>query len=184
MRKSLPIIVALAVTLIAAVFSTCSVLADSMSLSQQDRSYLHDISQANMTEVKLAPIVELNAANDRDVRMSQKMREDHSNAEFDRNQLAASVGYQLPTTISAHQKAILRKFRSLKGEQFTIAYRKLMIKDHQENIAKTEREIKDGSNSQVIANAQQTLAMLQEHLKLARALPVSNFSTTQSPVNM
>lgn len=99
------------------------------------------------------------------------MKSDHARANSKLKALASRVGYALPNNVSDEQQAIMKRLAGLHGAKFDAAYKQEMILYHTQDIAEAQREISLGRNPLVKANAQQTLVLLQMHLKMSRALP-------------
>jgi putative membrane protein len=60
---------------------------------------------------------------------------------------------------------------SKSGAEFDREFAKLMISDHQKDIAEFEKETRSGSDPDVKAWANRTLGTLRAHLQAAKALP-------------
>ncbi len=70
-----------------------------------------------------------------------------------------------PTEPNAEQKKMY-VLSKLSGAQFDKAFAKDMVSDHKKDIAKFEKEAK--KHGPVVQFAQQTLPVLQKHLKMAQ----------------
>jgi len=96
---------------------------------------------------------------------------DHSKAGEELKSVAVKSGVTVPTTSSAEQKQAAQKLARLKGADFDNAYAAQMVKDHEGAVALFENEASSGSDADLKAFAGKTLPTLQEHLKMAKALP-------------
>lgn len=63
-----------------------------------------------------------------------------------------------------------RQLHSLRGGAFDEAYSKMMVDDHQEDIAEFENEARNGRNPRLKAFAAKTLPTLRRHLAMARQM--------------
>jgi putative membrane protein len=65
----------------------------------------------------------------------------------------------------------MKKLEGLSGDVFDRAYSSHMVSDQEKDVAESEKQSKNGKNSDLKVFASKTLPTLQEHLKLARSLP-------------
>lgn len=135
------------------------------SLSDQDRTYLHDSAQGDRFEV-IGGWLARHKADRRAVRrFGALMVRDHRQSYGDIRQLATSLGYDVPTTPSAGQARTLHLWRTMSRHDFKCAYIPFEWEDHQLDISDAKDEIQNGKNPQVIANARQELPTLDYHLQ-------------------
>ncbi len=64
----------------------------------------------------------------------------------------------------------MKKFARLKGADFDREYAEQMVKDHEKSVSLFEKEARTGDSPGLKAYAIKTLTVLQEHLKMAKAL--------------
>jgi putative membrane protein len=62
----------------------------------------------------------------------------------------------------------MREAEGLSGAKFDQAYMRNQIQDHVKTVELFQREAKDGKDEELRKLAEQTLPMLQDHLKMAR----------------
>jgi putative membrane protein len=77
----------------------------------------------------------------------------------------------MPTTTSEEQKQAAQKLAGLSGDAFDKAYADQMVKDHEDAVALFDKESTSGNDADLKAFAGMTLPTLQDHLKMAKALP-------------
>jgi putative membrane protein len=75
---------------------------------------------------------------------------------------------ELPTKPDAKDQAAMREAEGLSGAKFDQAYMRNQIQDHVKTVELFQREAKDGKDEELRKLAEQTLPMLQDHLKMAR----------------
>jgi len=98
------------------------------------------------------------------------MVDDHSKANDQLKQLASSKGIEVPTDLSAKDKATKERLSKLSGEQFDKAYMKDMVKDHTQDVSEFKKESTSAKDPDVKNFASQTLPTLEDHLKQARSI--------------
>lgn len=132
-----------------------------------DSRFAREAAQGGMAEVQLGQLAVQNASNDQVKKFGQRMVDDHSKAGDQLKGVAAKDNIQLPSDISAKDKATIQRLRNLKGSEFDRAYMRDMVKDHQADIAEFQKEASGGSNPDLKSFASQTLPTLKDHLKMA-----------------
>lgn len=137
-------------------------------LSWQDRRFMRQAAQAGLFEVKKSELA-LTRSHNRDVRQfAAQMIRDHTRANQELKQLAASKGVRLPRRPNAHQRMIIRRLARLYGKHFDCAYMAVQVRAHLQAIAIFRREVHHGHNPAVRAYAARTLPVLRMHLRMAR----------------
>lgn len=136
-------------------------------LSWQDRRFMRQAAQAGLFEVKKSKLA-LTRSHNRDVRQfAAQMIRDHTKANQELKQLAASKGVRLPHRPNAHQRMIIRRLARLSGKHLDCAYMAVQVRAHLQAIAIFQREVRHGRNPAVKAYAARTLPVLRMHLRMA-----------------
>jgi putative membrane protein len=148
-----------------------------MTLGSADRKFVMEAAMGGMKEVELGRLAAERGSSDAVKQFGQKMVDDHSRANSELMQLSSGKGITLPTALDAKNQVVMTRMGALSGAEFDRAYAREMVKDHNKTIALFQREASRGTDSDLKAFAQRTLPTLQEHLRMARALPGSNGST-------
>jgi len=81
-------------------------------------------------------------------------------------EVAQAMGVSPPDAPGVKQKAVYTELAALSGKMFDEHFVKAMVKDHQEDIAKYEKEATSGSGP-AAAYAKQMLPDLRKHLQMA-----------------
>ena len=81
---------------------------------------------------------------------------------------------QLPSEMTAEDKAAYDRLDKLSRAEFDRAYMQMMVKDHEEDVAEFKREASAGKNKALKDFAEQTLPTLEDHLKEAREVATSH----------
>lgn len=139
------------------------------ALSDSDKHFVTDAAQGGMAEVELGRLAAKQGQSAAVKEFGQKMVDDHTKANDELKQLAASKGITLPTDLDAESKATMDRLSKLKGAEFDSAYMDDMVKDHTKDVGDFQKEADGGADKDVKAFAAKTLPTLQEHLRLAQA---------------
>jgi putative membrane protein len=137
-------------------------------LSRQDRRFMRQAAQAGLFEVKKSELA-LARSHNRDVRdFAAQMIRDHTKANQELKQLAASRDVRLPRRPNAHQRRIIHRLARLHGRHFDCAYMAVQVRAHLQAIAIFRREVRHGHDPAVRAYAAMNLPVLRMHLRMAR----------------
>lgn len=139
--------------------------------SATDTDFATKAAQAGMAEISTGHAAETKGQSAAVKAFGTKMIGDHTKAADELKNVAAKSGVKLPTTTSAEQKEAAEKLAKLKGAEFDKAYAEQAVKDHEEAVALFKNEASAGSDAGLKSFAQQTLPTLEEHLRMAKALP-------------
>jgi len=166
------------IAIAAALLATGAVRADQSSETSQGAgalrlqkldptSFIKEASEANQSEVALGELAQSKTQNPAVKRFAEMMVRDHSQNNQQLQPLAASHSVTVPTTLDAKQQKEQSRLEQLSGSQFDQEYVKLMLRDHQKDIAKFEKasQIDDPQVKQYV---QTTLPTLRQHLQHAK----------------
>jgi putative membrane protein len=140
------------------------------SISLADRKFMREAASGGKAEVELGQLALQKASSDDVKKFGQRMVDDHSKANDQLKQIAASEGVNLPSGLNAKDEATKDRLSKLSGEQFDKAYMADMLKDHKNDIAAFQKEKSTGHDPQVKDFAAQTLPTLRDHLKEAESI--------------
>jgi putative membrane protein len=134
-------------------------------VSHKDKEFLMKAAMGGMSEVEMGRLAASNAT-DPDVKaFGQRMVDDHTKANDQLKQVAASKGVTLPTEMDKSERREMDKLAKMTGSEFDHAYVKMMVKDHKEDVSEFSKEADKGTDSDVKSFAGTTLPTLQDHLK-------------------
>ncbi|EOI3502566.1 DUF4142 domain-containing protein [Cronobacter dublinensis] len=177
----------LAVSAVAAMFSTLGVQAQTPTtatqngaaaqtesgakLSAGDEKALKDMAQANINEVAAAKIA-LSKAESSDVKAyAQKMVDDHGSALTKVEAVAKQKGVTLPTEPDAKHKAMAEKLEKQSGDAFDKAYiENAGTKDHKMVLSKLQSDATKIKDPDVKALADAHTPVVEQHLKAAEEM--------------
>lgn len=135
-----------------------------------DRQFAIDAARGGMEEVELGKLATQKGQNPDVKRFGQRMVADHTKANAELKQVAASKGIELPATVSETQKQDIEKLSKLSGAEFDRQYMAMMVDDHDKDVADFGDEAKNGSDAQIKAFAAKILPTLQEHQRMAHEI--------------
>ena len=141
------------------------------NMSAQDHNFIMDAAMGGMMEVELGRVAAEKGMSDAVKQFGQRMVDDHSKANSELMSLASSKGITLPTELDAKHREQVTKFSAMSGAELDREYTKMMVSDHRKDVSEFEKQSTRGTDSDLKAFATKTLPTLQEHLRMAEALP-------------
>jgi len=190
MQKSKTLKGLLAVTAVAAMFSTVGVQAQtpasatqtsaagqtksSTSLSSGDEKALKDMAQADINEVAAAKIALSKAQSSEVKAYAQQMVDDHGGALTKVQTVAQQKGVTLPTEPDAKHKTMAAKLEKQSGTAFDKMYMKNAgTMDHKMVLSKLQSDAKKIKDPDVKAVADAHMPVVEQHLKSAQQMPMA-----------
>jgi putative membrane protein len=141
------------------------------ALNSQDRKFMMAAAEGGMAEVEMSRLAVERAASDAVRQYAQRMIEDHTRANEELMQVAASKGVRLPTGPNAKQRTLLARMSAASGAEFDRMYiREAGVKAHEQMAKLHQDEIRKGGDADAKAFATKTLPVVQEHLTMARGM--------------
>jgi putative membrane protein len=135
-----------------------------------DAAFVREAGSAGLAEVRMGALAQQNSQDQSVKDFGQRLVTDHSKANEKLAGIAAEKGLQMPTTMSATDETMIEHLSSLNGTQFDSACKQDAIEAHEKAI-RLFKAAHNSKDSQMRAFADETLPTLQEHLRMARALP-------------
>ena len=142
--------------------------AATSSTASMDHRFVTEAAQGGMAEVELGKLAKDKAANDEVKKFADRMVTDHGKANDELKTLAQNKNIQLPSSVSAKDKALQARLSKLSGEQFDRAYMQAMVRDHRADVNEFKKASRSAKDPDVKAFAAKTLPTLEEHLALAQ----------------
>jgi len=140
-------------------------------VSETDSTFLQKAAQANAAEVKVSQAAQTRAKDKAITAFADRMVKDHSDAGHKLEALAKQKNVAIKTEPDPDHMMKIGKLQKLEGAEFEKAYAALMVEDHHAAVQLFEQAAKDAQDSDIKQFAQTTLPTLQEHSKMAEALP-------------
>ncbi|HZP67219.1 MAG TPA: DUF4142 domain-containing protein [Rudaea sp.] len=135
-----------------------------------DETFAKKAAQGGMAEVAVGQIAS-NQGNDPKVKeFGEKMVQDHQAANDELKTAASKSNITLPSDVSKQQQSEADKLKNMKGAAFDHEYARMMVKDHEEDVALFQKEADSGKDPNLKAYAQKTLPTLKEHLRMAKQM--------------
>jgi putative membrane protein len=135
-----------------------------------DTQFAKKAAEGGMAEVKMGQLAQQKGAADSVKKFGARMVEDHSKAGDELKGVATQEKIALPGDMNSKDKATYDMLSKLSGAAFDRAYARLMVRDHEEDVADFRKESDGGHNAAVKDFATQTLPTLQDHLKEAKEM--------------
>jgi len=142
--------------------------ASATPMDPADSDFMMKAAQGGMAEVDMGNMASSKATNADVKKFGDRMVTDHSKANEELKQLAATKGVTLPATVSDDEKKDMDAMTAKEGKDFDKAYMDDMVKDHEKDVAEFEKASKEATDADLKAWAAKTLPTLQGHLKMAK----------------
>jgi putative membrane protein len=137
------------------------------TVSSQDRMFMGQASQINLTEISLGRFMEARGTLTAERNLGARYARDHTTAQANLRALASRLHVTLPTTAGAKNAATVARIEAQKGRSMDESFVSASVSGHKAAIAIYRKEEKTGSNPEVKAYATKYLPMLQTHLRMA-----------------
>ena len=183
MQKSKTLKGLLAVSVVAAMFSTVAVQAQTPTsgaasqtaantkLSSGDEKAVKDMAQADINEVAAGKIALSKAKSSEVKAFAQQMVDDHGGALTKVQTVAEQKGVTLPTEPDAKHKAMAAKLEKVSDAAFDKMYMENAgTKDHKMVLSKLESDAKKIKDPDVKALADAHTPVVEQHLKAAQKM--------------
>jgi putative membrane protein len=137
------------------------------AVSSQDRMFMDQASQINLTEISLGRFMEAHATITAERNLGARYARDHTTAQANLRALASRLRVTLPATAGATNAATVARIEAQKGRSMDDAFVSASVSGHKAAIAIFRKEESTGSDPAVKAYAAHYLPMLQTHLRMA-----------------
>jgi putative membrane protein len=149
---------------------TCALpAAKAQGLSAQDRMFMENAAKGGMHEVHMGRLGIERGQSEAVKGLCQRLINDHNMAYKDLEALAKQKGVTLPADDAKVVSPAPLATKS--GTDFDREFAKLIIEDHQRDIAAFEKEAGSGSDPELRNWASKALPTLRAHLTEAQAIP-------------
>ena len=136
-------------------------------LSLQDMSFINDTAAGGLTEVELGKLAEQKAANQEVKQFGARMVRDHSKANEELTGIASRKGLQPPQSLDPQHAQMHDRLARMQGADFDRAYMRAMVEDHDKDIKAFRQEAQAGHDPDVRRFARETLAVIEQHDRMA-----------------
>ena len=135
------------------------------ALSEADRKFVMEAAEGGQMEVELGQLAQQKGSSDAVKQFGQRMATDHAKAGQELAQLAAAKGVELPKQPARKTQMEKDRLSKASGSAFDREYAKMMVKDHEQDVAGFKRESQQAPDPDLKAWAAKTLPTLEDHLK-------------------
>jgi putative membrane protein len=143
---------------------------DGRKLSGSDRQFVTQAAEDSVAEIELGKLAQRNGASAAVKDFGRRMVTEHGKANEELTAVASKLGIAPPRRPGSKHEVDMKKFARLKGADFDREYAEQMVKEHEKSVSLFEKEARTGDSPGLKAYAIKTLPVLQEHLKIAKAL--------------
>jgi putative membrane protein len=135
---------------------------------RNDLPFLREAAGANLLEVTLGRIASTKASNSAVKDFGQRMVSDHSSLQQQLTSVTSGNGVPVTASLTTQQQQDVSRLQQLSGTAFDTAYIRLMIQDHQMDIATFEEQGNSADSPRVRDLATKALPTLRVHLSQAQ----------------
>jgi len=139
-------------------------------LTEKDYRFVTEASQGGMFEVQTGELARQKGGMQAVRDFGERMVTDHGKANEQLKEIATRKGAVLESSMAHKQQSQLEDLRKTTGKDFDQAYVKDMVKDHRKDVKEFQNAAKDLSDPELRAFAQNTLPVLERHLRMAEDL--------------
>jgi putative membrane protein len=136
--------------------------------SPLDEQILRTSIQGDRFEITGGRIAETRAGSVRVQQLGARLVKDHTKSLKEAVRLAKQLGISVPSTPSTTEEWQLAVVSALTGHLFDVAYSRLEVQDHKQDIEDVHTELKGGLNAEIRALERKDLPVLREHLRLSK----------------
>jgi putative membrane protein len=144
--------------------------AGALAKDQASQTFLKKAIEGNFAEIQMGQLAQKNSQNDDVKNYGKMLSDDHSAANQKALDAASKLGVTAPTEPNAKEKADYEKLSKLSGARFDRSFARLMIEDHQKDLAEYKKEAKQKDAAGEYASGE--VDVLQKHLDAAKAFRV------------
>jgi putative membrane protein len=137
-------------------------------LSQQDMNFIKEAAAGGLAEVELGKLAEQKAASFDVKQFGARMVRDHGKANEQLTEIASKKGIQLRKDLDPQQAQKRDQLGQLRGAEFDRAYMGDMVKDHDNDIRAFRHEAQSSQDPDLRRFARETLAVIEQHDRMAR----------------
>jgi putative membrane protein len=140
------------------------------TLTPSDQKFVTEAAESGQMEVELGELAQQKATNDGVREFARRMADDHGKANRELARLAGSKQVQLSDKPSRKTQGEKDRLSKLSGAAFDREYVKMMVSDHEKDVAAFKRESQQAKDPELKAWAGKTLPTLEEHLRMIRQI--------------
>jgi putative membrane protein len=151
------------------------------TLSNADKNFLRTAAIGGLSEVTLGKLAVKKATREDVRKFGQRMVDDHSKVNDQLKALATRKGFTPPTDLDEEHQKMLFHMSKMSGAEFDAHYVKMMIEDHDADVAEFKTKSTNADDAEVRAFAKTTLPTLKAHQKAIKAIDAKMKSEKTPP---
>jgi len=161
-------------------FGVASAQEVALAQDSPESKFLIDATRGDLAEVKLGELAQQKGQSEGTREFGKMLVEDHSKALKETAELAKDLNVIPPAQPTAEQTQKHDALARLSGAEFDQQFAAQMVKGHQEEIAKYQKQAQSG-DSKVAKLAEEILPTLQQHLAAAQRLQSGDTASHDRP---
>jgi putative membrane protein len=134
-----------------------------------DAAFVTEAMEGDNGEVAIGNLAATQASSAAAKAFGQALATDHGGHKHKLQALASKAGVPITEEPSSEAKSNLEKLKALHGSEFDREFARMMVEDHEKDIAKYEKQASTG-DPESSAMAKETLPTLRKHLAAAKSL--------------
>ena len=138
-------------------------------INADDAEFATTAASGGMMEVAMGKLCAQQTKNSEVKKLGAMMAEDHTNLNKELKVIAANKNLILPVLMSDKDQKMVDNMRNKSGSDFDKSYVKMMINDHEQDIAGFKKEASSGKDADISSFASRALPTLQKHQDAAKA---------------
>lgn len=139
-------------------------------VSSSDKDFMGKAIAGGLAELQLGGLAVQKAQNEEVRAFGQKMITDHSKANTELKTIIEQKGVNAPLTVTDEQVETMSRMGKLSGAAFDKEYVKMMIADHEKDVAEFQKEANTGTDLDTKEFAADTLPTLKMHLEMIKTI--------------
>lgn len=133
-----------------------------------DSGFIREVETGNLLEERLGQLAETRSTNSAVKQFAQRMVTEHTNLQSQWTGMASSNGLTFSSSLDPQHQQKVDRLQNLSGNGFDRAYMSTMIHQHQADVNRFQNEGTSARSAQVRTLVTNSLAVLQQHLTLAK----------------
>jgi putative membrane protein len=139
------------------------------AFAKTEKEFINDAIKGDNSEIAMGQLAVTKGGSEPVRTFGQTLIDDHSKAKTDASAVATQMGVSPPSEMPPDAHSEMTKLQQLSGRDFDKEFVRVMVEDHQKDIAEFKKEA--GSvHGPVQQLAAQTLPTLEKHLRIAQSL--------------
>ncbi|HMF25767.1 MAG TPA: DUF4142 domain-containing protein [Pseudolabrys sp.] len=153
---------------LAGALAATTAMAQTKQADKDSQKFIKAAIEGDIGEIDVGKLAQEKSQSEAVKQYGAMLVKDHSEHRAKAEEVASQLGVKPPTGSSIGSKTTYAKLKLLSGASFDRSFAKAMVKDHQEDIKKFQKE--SSRNDPAGKLAKESLPTLQKHLQAAQSL--------------